>query len=152
MADHAPLKSFHPAWFTTVMGLSRPVARLASRRAADGRRWPVPSSLAVGALAALVFAALAAAFALRVARHPEAWAEDRRHPVRHPFVAAMPVAVILLATRGDGAAGRRRAGSRRCGGPAALGQLAVTVLGAAALVARPAGRRPAVGRASRRRC
>jgi tellurite resistance protein len=35
---------------------------------------------------------------LRARRHPEAWAEDRRHPVRHTFVATLPIAMILLAT------------------------------------------------------
>jgi tellurite resistance protein len=53
---------------------------------------------ALGGLAALAFAALAVATLLRGRRHAEAWAEDRRHPVRHTFVAALPVAVILLAT------------------------------------------------------
>jgi tellurite resistance protein len=35
---------------------------------------------------------------LRASRHPQAWAEDLRHPVRHPFVAAVSVSLILLAT------------------------------------------------------
>lgn len=45
-----------------------------------------------------MFAALAAATLLRAWRHPEAWAEDRRHPVRHTFIATLPVSMILLAT------------------------------------------------------
>jgi tellurite resistance protein len=53
---------------------------------------------AAGALAALVFAVLVLATVQRARLHPEAWAEDRRHPVRHTFIAALPVAVILLAT------------------------------------------------------
>jgi len=55
-------------------------------------------ALAVGVLATLVFAALAIATVLRARRHPEAWAEDRRHPVRSSFIATLPIAVILLAT------------------------------------------------------
>jgi tellurite resistance protein len=35
---------------------------------------------------------------LRLVRHPQAWAEDRAHPVRHSFMAAMPASVILLVT------------------------------------------------------
>jgi tellurite resistance protein len=46
-----------------------------------------------------VFAVLAGAFCVRVRSvHPEAWAEDRRHPVRHTFIAALPISLILLAT------------------------------------------------------
>ena len=42
--------------------------------------------------------ALALASLLRWQRHAQAWAEDLCHPVRHVFVAAMPVSLILLAT------------------------------------------------------
>ena len=45
-----------------------------------------------------MFVALAVATLLRGLRHPEAWAEDRRHPVRHAFVATLPIALLLLAT------------------------------------------------------
>ncbi|MFZ2986441.1 C4-dicarboxylate ABC transporter [Ideonella sp.] len=55
-------------------------------------------ALVLGAAAALVFAALLLATLLRAQRHPEAWAEDRRHPVRHTFIAALPIAALLLAT------------------------------------------------------
>jgi tellurite resistance protein len=51
-----------------------------------------------GALAASVFVVLAAASLWRARQHPDAWADDRRHPVRHPFMAAVPVSLILLAT------------------------------------------------------
>jgi tellurite resistance protein len=56
------------------------------------------AALAIGALAGAVFMALAVATAVRLQRHPEAWAEDCRHPVRHTFIAAAPIAMILLAT------------------------------------------------------
>ncbi|MCZ8112736.1 MAG: C4-dicarboxylate ABC transporter [Betaproteobacteria bacterium] len=86
-----------PAWFALVMGLSG--LALAWHRAvplmgeaAGAVAW------AVAALDAAVALALALAFGLRLRRHPEAWAEDRRHPVRHPFVAALPVSLMLLAT------------------------------------------------------
>jgi tellurite resistance protein len=52
----------------------------------------------VGFAAAAVFALLAVATLLRAQRHPDAWAEDRRHPVRHTFIATLPIGMILLAT------------------------------------------------------
>ena len=54
----------------------------------------------LGALATVVFVALAVASLWRARLHPQAWAEDRRHPVRHPFVAAIPASLVLLATVG----------------------------------------------------
>jgi tellurite resistance protein TehA-like permease len=45
-----------------------------------------------------VFALLLVLTALRGLRHAEAWAEDRRHPVRHTFIAALPIAAMLVAT------------------------------------------------------
>ncbi|MBZ8139946.1 C4-dicarboxylate ABC transporter [Rubrivivax gelatinosus] len=119
------LKYLHPGWFTIVMGLCglslawyRAVPLMGDLAGAI--------SLALGVFAALVFVALAAAFGLRLQRHPEAWAEDRRHPVRYPFVAAMPVALILLATVATallGPAGWIEAGWWL----GCLGQLVVTV-------------------------
>ncbi|MBL8329357.1 MAG: SLAC1 anion channel family protein [Rubrivivax sp.] len=92
-----PLKFLYPGWYAIVMGLCG--LSLAFHRAA-----PLMGELAgavswvIGALAALVFAVLAAATLLRAQRYPQAWAEDRRHPVRHTFIAALPIALLLLAT------------------------------------------------------
>jgi tellurite resistance protein len=98
-SGHAPLRHLGPGWYSLVMGLAG--LALAWHAAvpllgemADG------VALVVGALAALVFAVLAVATVLRGLRHPDAWAEDRRHPVRHTFVATLPIAGILLATLG----------------------------------------------------
>jgi len=57
-------------------------------------------SLALGGLAAGLFVVLALASLWRARQHPDAWAEDRRHPVRHPFLATVPVSLLLLATVG----------------------------------------------------
>ena len=92
-----PLKFLFPGWFAIVMGLCG--LSLAFHRAA-----PLMGELAgavglvIGALAALVFIVLVAASAVRGQRYPEAWAEDRRHPVRHTFIATLPIALLLLAT------------------------------------------------------
>jgi tellurite resistance protein len=93
----APLKYLFPGWYAIVMGLCG--LSLAFHQAAPSMGAGAgAASLALGALAALVFAILAVATVLRALRHPEAWAEDRRHPVRHTFVATLPIALILLAT------------------------------------------------------
>jgi len=92
-----PLKYLFPGWYAIVMGLAG--LSLAWHRAVplmgDAAE---AAALAVGVLATAVFAVLAVATLLRGQRHPEAWAEDRRHPVRHTFIATLPIAIILLAT------------------------------------------------------
>jgi tellurite resistance protein len=97
MATAAPLKFLFPGWYAVPMGLAG--LSLAWHRAvplmgemADG------VALVIGALATLVFGVLLLATALRWRRHPEAWADDRRHPVRHTFIATLPAATLLVAT------------------------------------------------------
>lgn len=93
----AALKFLYPGWYAIVMGLSG--LALAWHRAA-----PLMGAMAegvtlvVGALAALVFIALLLATWARWRLHPGAWAEDRRHPVRHTFIATLPIATLLLGT------------------------------------------------------
>ena len=96
-AAPAPLKFLGAPWFAPVMGLAG--LSLAWHRAgpvmgesADG------VALALAGAAALAFVAVTFAWAMRAGRFPEAMREDFAHPVRHPFVAAIPVSVILLAT------------------------------------------------------
>lgn len=98
MNAHAtPLKFLFPGWYAIVMGLCG--LALAWHRA-EPLMGPAAGAVtvAVGGLAAAVFGVLAVATLVRGQRHPEAWAEDRRHPVRHTFVATLPIAVLLLAT------------------------------------------------------
>lgn len=119
-----PLKFLFPSWFAVVMGLSG--LSLAWHRAA-----PVmgegagAAALVIGGLAALVFLVLAGATLWRRQRHPEAWAEDLAHPVRHAFVAALPVAALLLATVAV-AGGWRGAAVQVLWWTAAMAQLGVT--------------------------
>ncbi len=94
-----PLKYLFPGWFSLVMGLAG--LSLAWHRAV-----PLMGEMAgavamvIGVLAAAVFAALAVGSLLRAWRHPQAWREDAMHPVRHTFIAAIPIALLLVATVG----------------------------------------------------
>lgn len=99
MTSPTPLKFLMPGWFSVVMGLCG--LSLAWHRAqrvfgdmADG------VALVVLLVAALVFVVLLVASVLRAQRYPAALADDLRHPGRHAFVAAFPVAVLLLAAVG----------------------------------------------------
>jgi tellurite resistance protein len=98
MPHHAqPLKYLMPGWYAIVMGLTG--LTLAWHRATPLMGGPADTiARGLASLAMLVFVVLAVATVLRLLRHPEAWAEDRRHPVRHAFIAALPISVILLAT------------------------------------------------------
>lgn len=93
----SPLRYLHPGWFTLVMGWVG--LSLAWWRAA-----PLMGGLArwVGLLAGVVAAALFVGVAMvsvwRALRQRDAWRDDLQHPVRHAFVAAIPVSMILLAT------------------------------------------------------
>ena len=99
MSSPTPLKFLMPGWFSVVMGLCG--LSLAWHRAtpllgemADGL------ALVAGLLALGVFVVLLVASWLRVSRYPAALADDLKHPVRHAFVAAFPVSLLLLATVG----------------------------------------------------
>jgi tellurite resistance protein len=91
------LKFLFPSWYAVPMGL-------AGLALAWHRATPMMGDLAgmlalgVGALTALVYVILLGATALRGWQHADAWREDRQHPVRHTFVAALPIATLLVAT------------------------------------------------------
>lgn len=98
-AAPSPLKFLGPQWFAVVMGL----AGLALAWSAAVPQMGAAASWVaqgVGALALLVFAALLVLNIRREQLHPEALSADLNHPVRHAFLAALPVSLILLATLG----------------------------------------------------
>jgi tellurite resistance protein len=99
MTSPTPLKYLMPGWFSVVMGLCG--LSLAWHRAGSLLGEMASGvALVIGAIAALVFAALLVASLLRMSRYPAAVADDLKHPVRHAFVAAFPVSLLLLATVG----------------------------------------------------
>ena len=125
----SPLKFLHPGWFSLVMGLC---GLALVWHVADAVLGPMASGVSVvlGLLAAAVFGVLALASVLRWQRYPDALADDLRHPVRHAFVAALPVGLLLLVTVAVallGADTRLRPLLNTLWWAGALGQLWVTV-------------------------
>lgn len=90
------LKFLMPGWFSVVMGLTGLALAWRSADAALGES-AMGVSLVLGVLAALVCVVLLVLSAVRANRYNAALAEDLRHPVRHAFVAALPVSLLLLA-------------------------------------------------------
>jgi tellurite resistance protein len=120
-----PLKFLMPGWFSVVMGLSGlALAWLGAGPALGDSATGV--ALVLGGVAALVALVLLVLSVVRFNRYPEALAEDLRHPVRHAFVAALPVSALLLVTLAA-ALGLRGAWLDALWWLGALGQLWATV-------------------------
>lgn len=99
MSSPTPLKFLMPGYFALVMGLCG--LTLAWHRASGVLgEMATGISLVLGLLSALVFLVLLVASVLRWQRYPAALADDLKHPVRHAFVAAFPISLLLLATVG----------------------------------------------------
>lgn len=99
MSSPTPLKFLMPGYFSVVMGLSG--LTLAWHNAA-GLLGEMAEGIALvlGLLSLVVFAVLLVASFMRWQRYPAALADDLKHPVRHAFIAALPVSALLLATVG----------------------------------------------------
>ena len=93
------LAYLYPGWFASVMGLS---GLSLAWQAATPLMGPSAqaAAAALGVLAALALALLTAASLWRLRQVPQAWSADLQHPVRHTFVATLPVAALLAATAG----------------------------------------------------
>ena len=95
----ALLEHLAPAWFAMVMGwcgLSQ-----AWLRASDvfGES-AIGLSLVSASFALLIFVVLCIACVIRLSAHPRAVAADMQHPIRHAFMATLPISIMLLATLG----------------------------------------------------
>lgn len=93
------LKYFGLNWFAIVMGLAG-LSLAWSRAAPILGDMAGAGALLLAAAAALVFVLFIVLSWLRWQRYPEALAAELKHPVRHAFVATLPVSMILLATCG----------------------------------------------------
>lgn len=119
------LKFLFPAWFAIVMGLTG--LSLAWHRATGLMGEAAHAvALALGAMAAIVWVKLAVLGLWRQKLHPKAWAEDLAHPVRHAFVAALPIGLMLVATVATALLGPNDA-ARALWWLGSLGQFGVTV-------------------------
>lgn len=96
MRNPTPLKFLMPGWFSAVMGLVGLALAWRSADAALGES-AVGVSLVIGGVAACVCIVLLGLSVVRASRYHAALAEDLRHPVRHAFVATVPVSLLLLA-------------------------------------------------------
>jgi tellurite resistance protein len=92
-----PLKFLHPGWFSLVMGLCGLALAWHQAESVLGDS-ASGIALVLGGVALLGLVVLSAASVVRAQRYNEALAEDLRHPVRHAFVAAIPVSLLLLTT------------------------------------------------------
>ena len=95
----ALLEHLAPAWFALVMGWCG--LAQAWLRATDAFG---DTALGLGLVASIfalfVFVLLCISCLLRLSVHPEAVAADMRHPVRHAFMATLPLSIMLLAGLG----------------------------------------------------
>lgn len=99
MTSKTLLKFLGPAWFSVVMGLSGLALAWQSAAPALGDM-ATGLALVLAAVATLLCVVLLVLSLLRWQRYPIALADDLKHPVRHPFVATLPVALLLLSTLG----------------------------------------------------
>lgn len=95
----ALLEYLAPAWFALVMGWCG--LSLAWLRATDlFGDTALGLGLVGGLFSAVLFVLLCIACVIRLNAHPHAVAADLRHPVRHAFMATLPVSILLLANLG----------------------------------------------------
>ena len=93
--QHPPLQFLSPAWFSIVMGLAGLALTWSNAQARMGEPARL-LAMALGGVAATVLLVLLVLSVRRAQQFPEALAQDLAHPVRHAFVAGVPVGMLLL--------------------------------------------------------
>jgi tellurite resistance protein len=88
------LQHFPISFFAAVMGLAG--LSIATHRVETTLGIASRLSIAVAAVAALVFVVIAAVYLLKAVRHPDAVAAEWKHPVRLSFFATVSISLILL--------------------------------------------------------
>jgi tellurite resistance protein len=102
-AHHAIARLAHlsPAWFVLVMGWCG-LAQAWLRATDVLGDMALGMSLVSGAFALLIFAILCVACLVRLNTHNPAVQADLKHPVRHAFMATLPISLMLLSTLAAG--------------------------------------------------
>jgi tellurite resistance protein len=88
-----------PAWFVLVMGWSGLAQTWLHAHTIFGEIATGIGLVCFG-MAGLIFALLSVACILRLHAHPQAVQADLTHPVRHAFMATLPISLMLLASIG----------------------------------------------------
>jgi tellurite resistance protein len=98
---HAMARLAHmgPAWFVLVMGWSG-LAQAWLRATDVLGDMALGLSLVAGGFALLIFSVLCLACIVRLNVHNAAVQADLKHPVRHAFMATLPISLMLLTTLG----------------------------------------------------
>ena len=97
----ARLAHLAPSWFVMVMGWCG-LAQAWLRAEGLLGEWALGAGLVAAGFALLVFGLLGLACLVRLQVHPDAVHADLLHPVRHAFMAALPISMLLLASLGAG--------------------------------------------------
>jgi tellurite resistance protein len=102
-AHHAIARLAHlsPAWFVLVMGWCG-LAQAWLRATDVLGDMALGMSLVSGAFALLIFTILCLACLVRLNTHNPAVQADLKHPVRHAFMATLPISLMLLSTLAAG--------------------------------------------------
>ena len=95
----ANIEHMAPSWFALVMGWCG-LAQAWLRSGDTLGNEALSVAIACGVFAAFVFGLLCIASIVRLSVHSRAVEADMRHPVRHAFMATLPISIMLLASLG----------------------------------------------------
>ena len=95
----ANIEHMAPSWFALVMGWCG-LAQAWLRSGDTLGQEALSVAIACGIFAAFVFGLLCIASIVRLSVHGRAVEADMRHPVRHAFMATLPISIMLLASLG----------------------------------------------------
>ena len=93
------LEHLSPVWFVPAMGWCGMAQAWLRASDTDGGLTSLLATIA-GAVALVIFLVVSLLSLVRWSKYPSAVAMDMQHPVRHPFLATIPISVMLLAGMG----------------------------------------------------
>ena len=93
------LEHLSPVWFVPVMGWCG-LAQAWLRASDLGEGLTTVLATLAGSVALGIFVAVSVLSLVRWSKYPSAVTVDIQHPVRHPFLATIPISIMLLASLG----------------------------------------------------